>query len=513
MRSDRWRLPLVAALLFSVIALPLAAQADANSLGTFLEPFTTFIVTGELTYPGEMDWYTFDIVRDSATVFILAEGEGVVPGIRALLYDAEGTFVAAADDGFLESVLTVGTYQIRIDSIESAAQSYSLVVLNGLEIESNDGLVESNDLGEISGWVRLFASALPAGDADFYQFQIAEAGLSDEANAVLIRTDGPTPGDTFLVLYRYDDVEQRYLPIAFDDDSGDGYWSQLLVRPQPGDRFALRIEETVFPLEGIEDYDLSVIPISLIADDEPNNTSTQATELIWQAEDAMAWGIDGLLDGDDTIDFFALTIETSALVQICTEAQGEGGDYDTLLSLYTPDGTLLAESDGTGDSGWSRVAQSLEAGDYIITVEMDEYETPPLPYRLSAVATSVRTVAETEPNDTNEASELIEWLPGEALLIEAAIGAEGDIDSFKVILDEAMTVTFETSSRSGSSDSNDTTMAIYDADLWEIAFNDDSNGSWSRIEQALEAGTYYVVVESYHSDEVFDYSLLITSND
>ena len=509
MRADCLRVPLVV-MLFLGIALPLAAQTDADILGTVSEPFTTLNVSGELEYPGELDWYTFDVVGNPATILVLAEGEGGLSGIRALLVDAEDTFVAATDEGFLQSILSVGTYRIRIDSIDSAVQSYSLVVLNGFEVESNDGLVESDDLGELSGLVRLFASSLPAGDADFYRFKIAEDGLPDEANAILIRTGGAASGDTFLVLYRYDDVEQRYLPIAADDDSGDGYWSQLLVRPQPGDRFALRIEETVFPLEGIESYSLAIIPVFLIADAEPNNTSTQATELTPQAENAMVWNIDGLLDADDTIDFFSLTIEASALVQIYTEAQGDGGDYDTLLSLYTPDGTLLAESDSNGESGWSRVSQSLEAGDYIITVEIDEYGMPPLPYRLRALATSVRTVSETEPNDTNETSELIEWVPGEALLLEAAIGTEGDIDSFKVILDEAMTVTFETGPRSGSSDSNDTTLAIYDEDLWEIASNDDSNGSWSRIEQTLEAGTYYIVIESYFDDEIFEYTLLIT---
>lgn len=493
------------------ITLPLAAgQTNAISLGTFSEPFTTFSMTGELTYPGEMDWYTFDTVSESATTFILAEGNTGDAGIRVLLYDGEERFVAAADDGFLESVLNVGTYYIRIDSINSTVQSYSLVVLNGLESESNDGLVESNDLGEISGWVSLFASASPAGDADFYRFQIAETGLPDEANAILIKTDGPTPGDTLLVLYRYDGVEQRYLPVACDDDSGDGYWSQLLVRPLAGERFALRIEETAFPLEGIETYSLLIRPVSLIADAEPNNTSTQATELTLQAEDTMAWRIDGLLDDDDTIDLFALRIEASALVQIYTEPQGECGEYDTLLSLYKPDGTLLATNDDAGDSGWSRVSQLLGVGEYIIAVGIGEYTMPPLPYRLRALATSVRTVSETEPNDTDETSELIQWIPGEALVLEAAIGTEDDIDSFRVILDDAMTVAFETGPRGGSSESNDTTIAIYDADLSEIVSNDDWNESWSRIEQKLEAGTYYIVVDSYYDDEVFDYTLTIT---
>ena len=125
----------------------------------------------------------------------------------------------------------------------------------------------------------------------------------------------------------------------------------------------------------------------------------------------------------------------------------------------------------------------------------------------------MRTVSETEPNDTDETSELVEWVVGDALLIEASIGTEGDVDSFEFELSEEVTVVFETGPRRGSSTSNDTTMAIYDEDLWQIAYNDDSNESWSRIEQTLLAGTYYVVVEGYYSDETFEYTLLITAND
>jgi len=125
----------------------------------------------------------------------------------------------------------------------------------------------------------------------------------------------------------------------------------------------------------------------------------------------------------------------------------------------------------------------------------------------------LRTVSETEPNETDESAELVEWEVGEALLVEAAVSPEGDIDSFKFVLSEATTVIIETGPRSGSSESNDTTLAIYDEDLWEIDFNDDSNGSWSRLEQTLAAGTYFIVVESYFDDETFDYSLLITVDD
>ncbi|MEE8594164.1 MAG: hypothetical protein V3T03_08565, partial [Candidatus Bipolaricaulota bacterium] len=64
--------------------------------------------------------------------------------------------------------------------------------------------------------------------------------------------------------------------------------------------------------------------------------------------------------------------------------------------------------------------------------------------------------------------------------------------------------------RFGSTGNYDTTLAIYDEDLWEVAYNDDADGSWSRIEATLAAGTYYIIVEGFYSDESFEYALLIT---
>ena len=501
---------LAVTMLLMGLALPLAAQSDPMLLGSFSEPFTTFAVTGELTHPGELDWYSFEITDNDSTVFILAEGVGNAYGIRALLFDAEDAYLGTTEDGLLEATLAAGTYHVRIDSIESAVESYSLVVLNGIEIESNDGLLESNDIGEVTEEIMLFASLLPPGDADFFRFGIPENGLLGESNALHIVTGGSSEGDTILVLYQYSETEERYLPIAFDDDSGDGYWSRLLLWPEPGDRYVIRVEETMYPLVGIDEYRLSITPVALNMDDEPNNTSAKATALAPTSLDAIDWMVDGLLNADDSIDFYKLTIDAPGLIQIWTGSQPDVGDFDTLLTLYTPDGDRLAENDDSGNSPWSRIVVAIDAGEYFITVEADDYEAVLVPYRLQAAAQPVKTVSETEPNDIDETAELIEWADGEALLIHAAIGLDGDIDSFRFVLSEETTVIFETGPKAGSTGDYDTTLAVYDEDLWEIAYNDDADGSWSRVETTLAAGTYYVIVESYYGDESFEYTLLIT---
>lgn len=499
--------------LLLTVALSLAAEPDPVHLGSFIEPFTTLFAAGELVDPGELDWYVFEVDADDSTIFILADGESDTYGVRVVLFDEQDAYIAAAEGRLLEARLTKGTYRIRIGSVGIEAQNYSLIVFNGVESESNEGLLEANDLGEIGGPAWSVASLLPPGDADFFSFQVPENGLPEPNNAFLIETSGRDSGDSVTILYQYSDREGRYLPIAFDDDSGSGYWSSLLVLPGPGDRYAIRVEENVYLLSGVDGYALSITPIFLGVDEEPNNISAQAMILDPVSPEAGVWEANGMLDVGDRIDFYKLIIDTTVLVQINAESQIEAYPCDTLLTVYLPTGDRLAESDTTGDSTWSRLTVALDPGEYLIAVEGGDRETEPTPYRLQVAAQLVTAVVETEPNDTDETAETIEWAGGEALMVEAAIGTAGDVDSFRFVLQEEATLVLETGPRHGSRSVSDTTLAVYDEDLWEIAFNDDANGAWSRIEVTLTAGTYYAVVKGYYDDEVFDYILLMSPLD
>lgn len=501
----------VAALMLAVFAH--VAFSDPVALGTFSGPFDTFSIVGELGYPGELDWYAFTVDDEMSAIRIHATGIGDGGAVRALLFSGDETYIDTSLAGHIEADLAPGSYLIRIDSMDSVVQSYSLVAFNGVETESNDGLLESNDLGPVSSHTQLAASLVPAGDADFFQFAIPQTDNAMEHDALVLETSGPLGGDTAMILYRYSEGEGRYLPILSDDDSGNDVWSRLLIRPQSGDRYVVRIEETYYPLEGIDHYELSILPLALTTDLEPNDTSAHAVDLTASPVGEASWSTQGVLGEGDNIDFYQLTMASSSLLQISTAPQGSAGNYDTLLTLYSADGDSLGTNDNSGNSSWSRLTVAVEAGDYFIAVESDELPSAPLPYTLKAAASPVKIVGETEPNDTDETAEAIAWTQDEALLIEARLDVEGDIDSFKLVIAETATVAFETAPPSGTTEDSDTTLALYDEDLWEIASNDDANGSWSRIEETLTPGTYFIVVDSYFGDDVFGYTLLIAETE
>jgi len=110
MRTQRFGTTAIVVLLLLGFALPLTAQSDAVFLGSFSQPFTTFEVTGELTHPGQLDWYSFEVIDDDSTIFILSEGEDEEYGIRVLLFDSEDVYVDASKDGLLEATLAAGTF-------------------------------------------------------------------------------------------------------------------------------------------------------------------------------------------------------------------------------------------------------------------------------------------------------------------------------------------------------------------------------------------------------------------
>ncbi len=490
-------------------ALATHGQSAPTYMGSLSGSFATLSVSGELTHPGELDWFAFDVAADETAVHFRIRALGDSADLRVLVFEEDETYVASLESGDVSTTLGAGTYRVRVDSVDSESVSYVLTVYNGAETEGNDGLIEANDVGAITGPILLAAALAPAGDADFYRFSIPDTGLPPDTNVLSIETFGASAGDTAMVLYRFDEGAGRYLPVAMDDDSGDGYWSRLLIQPTASDQYALRVEETVYPLVGVAAYRLMLEPVFLMADAEPNDTSASALPLEKVADEANRWASSGLLESESDADFYAITIAEECLIEVRTGAQGTLGNYDSYLTLYQPNGDRVADNDDTEIDEWSRIRTMLDPGDYFIVVEAGSYHEGILPYQLEVVTRRVQAIDEVEPNDEETESQEID-VSGGAVLVNAVIGLDADIDAFRIVLDRETTVVCETGPGTGLNDAYDTTLAIYDGDLWEVAYNDDSNGTWSRIETTLAAGTYYIVVESYYGDETFGYTLLMT---
>jgi Ca2+-binding RTX toxin-like protein len=71
--------------------------------------------------------------------------------------------------------------------------------------------------------------------------------------------------------------------------------------------------------------------------------------------------------GPADVDMYRFEVETDGVVAIETSAAA-GDGADTVLSLFTANGQLIARDDNSGGGGFSRIAQSLTVGEYFVGV-------------------------------------------------------------------------------------------------------------------------------------------------
>ncbi len=102
-------------------------------------------------------------------------------------------------------------------------------------------------------------------------------------------------------------------------------------------------------------------------------------------------------------------------------------------------------------------------------------------------------IGETEPNDDTDTAQDASALRSEII---GDFRDGDDADYYEIVLEGAARVTANTSF--SVAPGADTTISLRDSDDAEIAFNDDTPpGLFSLVQETLDAGTYYVVVESF----------------
>jgi hypothetical protein len=112
---------------------------------------------------------------------------------------------------------------------------------------------------------------------------------------------------------------------------------------------------------------------------------------------------------------------------------------------------------------------------------------------------------EVEPNDTCADASANGNVLAVGDVCSAALDPEGDLDYFEVVVTADGTFLFETQ----PGDAGDTKLYVYADDCaTELGFNDDGGeGLYSRLEIALTAGTYYVMVQHYSATGLGAYFL------
>ncbi len=474
-------------------------DAVPQALGTLSSSPMTIFVDGTSEYAGDIDWFSFE-VGGSAPQSIRLATESDAVWLIVLL--AEDSSHIASGTSSLTHDLAPGRYRVRVQPSELGTGSYMLLLSNALEREPNDGLVEAASLGTLEDEpLSAFAAISPAGDVDFFSFDVPKSSEASSASGSsrVVRIETPCPaGDTLLILYAEDETLGRPVPIARNDDSGEQSWSRLyIVDPEPG-RYTLRVHEYA-DNERIDAYRIVITEMTM-SETEPNDTLDDATTL-------GALGAGGHLTATQFIaegDIDAFTFDVVASTCVLLETSGPAGG-DSLICLFSETGDDIACDDDGGDSTWSRLSRRLDAGRYLATVRASD-QRDSFDYTLTLATTSCPSEGnESEPNDSTGTADLL-TLPHD---VSAEVAA-GNADVYRFELETSATVVAETY---GEAD-GDTTICLLDADGNTIACDDDGgDGLWSLIRYELARGTYFARVELFAGTGTVPYHLVVRVED
>ena len=186
-----------------------------------------------------------------------------------------------------------------------------------------------------------------------------------------------------------------------------------------------------------------------------------------------------LEDGGD-IDYFQVEVTQAGTLTVETT-----GNTDTVGQLRGVDGQWLGEDDDGGSGLNFRLVRQVTAGTYYIRVSGFENATGP--YTLVVRFAGTGTPGEDQAGTLEQASSV-------ALnsSTSGVLEAGGDIDSFRVEVTQAGTLTVETTG------STDTVGQLWGADGQRLSEDDDGGSRLNfRLARQVAAGTYYIRVSGF----------------
>ena len=215
-------------------------------------------------------------------------------------------------------------------------------------------------------------------------------------------------------------------------------------------------------------------------------------------EDATAVAIDeqalGELDDPDEPDYFVFDAVEGELYQIDVAL---GTLDDSVLAVYDTDEWQLAYNDDYGGSSASRVFwEAPTSGRYYVEVAS---------WGGIGTGSYTLTVAVSDIDDhANTVGEATSVTVGEAISGSVDYPLDADLFVFDAVEGEL----YQIDVALGKLD--DSVLAVYDTDEWQLAYNDDYGGSWaSRVFwEAPSSGSYYVEVASL-GDGIGSYTLTV----
>jgi hypothetical protein len=439
---------------------------------------------------GNADWAKF-IVGSNGATNVAVETNGASGDTEVWLYgpNSSTTLVAYNDDGnglfsrISLASLAAGTYYVKVQAYgnNSTIAAYTLRALwTDGTLPVADGNDTPSSATAVANGATVNAAIAPVGDIDWFRFTVGGNG----ATSVLIETNG-SGGDTELWLYGPNGSSTQ---VAYNDD-GNGLFSRISLSSLAAGTYYVKVQ-AYGNNSTIAAYTLraSWTDVTTVPSDG-NDTSVTATTVTNNSAASAEIGTAG------DIDWYQFTIGSNGATSVVVETNGSGGD--TVMWLYGPGSasTQVAYNDD-GNGLFSRInLASLGAGTYYVKVQAYGNTSTIAAYTLRTAWTD-GTPPVADGNDSPSTATAV----NNRQTASAAINLSTDVDWYRFVVgaNGASDMVIETAGSSG-----DTEMWLYgpNGSSTQIAYNDDSNGNFARINLAsLAAGTYYVKVQSYRNN-------------
>ncbi len=329
---------------------------DAESLGSDLDSFVRiFDAQGnELTFDDNDEGnFLDDFTNDSALAYAPDTGGEYYIGVSA-----SGNFDYDPVNGrtnFSSNVTspfsTVGNYDLQIDIVEVVADGDRD---NTIAEAIDSGVSSTGETKEV-----LTGAIEPASDVDLYQFQLDEGeGVTLDINSATMDSDL----DSYLRLF---DAEGNEL--AFDDDDD----RNVIIEDTTSDSLINFIAETSgeyyvgVSSEGNTNYDaiagsnnfdavsglstgsyeLTIETAAVVADEDPDNTISEAVETEVNITDKPSTTISNAIDTQADVDLYQFQLDPGDTVTLDIDAAISDSSLDSVLQLFDESGNVITSND------------------------------------------------------------------------------------------------------------------------------------------------------------------------
>ena len=458
--------------------------------------------TGTIETAGDTDWFAVNVEQGLQYQIDLEgepTGQGSLQDPLVQLFGADGEQIDRDDDGgsglnsrlrFIADVTGVvyvaaggyggdtGTYTVTIQAYIPPPDDYAGDTSTGAAIGVGEAV--SGDVGH-------------EGDQDWFALDLT-AGQTYAIDLEGAATGGGTLSDPYLELFDSDGQA-----IDFDDDSGDGLNSRLIVTPELDGRYY--VGAAAFGA-ATGSYTLSLAEYVAPPDDYGADIDAAGSIFV-------GGSTTGDIEVPDDVDWFALDLVAGGLVVIDLEGSptGAGTLSDPVLTVCDASGASISgDDDGGTDTNARLLFEPPSDGRYYL--EAGGYGTAIGTYTLTV--SDGGDIRDDYAGDLSTAGRLV---AGEQIVGELEVA--GDADWFAIQLEAGVDYTFLLEGMPTDAGTlSDPFLALFDDRGEMMASNDDDGHSLNSLIEFTpdNAGTFFLEAAGF-ADAIGSYTLTAEGDD